>query len=1057
MAAAAPAPSPRQVRFTTDEGTWISLDVSPDGRRIVFELAGDLYGLPVEGGRAERLTSGSAFDAQPRYSPDGQSIVFVSDRSGADNLWLLDAQGRMPRALTRETDAFFVSPAWTPDGSSIVASRSTTRTGHGREYQLFVYPLRANDDPRQLTGKASGEEVAGPADPAMVLGAAFGGTSSLFASVLVEPQWPIFSEWQIGVVDRSSGKVQRFTREMNGAVRPVLSPDGRYLVYGTQWERRSRLKLVDLASRESRWLGPDIERDASEETAPRRDLLPGAAFTPDSRAIIVAHHGKIWRVSVPDGDATPIPFSAEVDVTLAPAARFDYPLDERHVAARRIEYPQLSPDGRSLAFSALGKVWIRRIGSPPRQVSAGPGGAFFPAWSPDGEWLAYVTWDDLEGGAIWRVRTRTATQPEKLSPGRDFYEKLAYSADGARLVAARARFAERFGFSNETKGTGRGNSPEWVWLPSGGGAAVSITHINPPQSWGASSHYGRAHFRRGDAEHLYFSDPVDGLVSVRWDGTERQSLLRVQGEGFGKSEPAIELLLSPDGRRVAALLGNQLWLVEPSGGLPHADVLRLPGGAPAKRMSLEGADFPQWIRDGRSILWSLGATIFTQPVESATGRPERRDLSVRFPRPTPQGSLVLRGARVITMRGEEVIEKGDVLITGERIVAVGRLGTVRVPRGARILDVSGKTILPGYVDVHWHGSPPWGVHRTQVWEFQASLAYGVTTIRDPQPSTTDALTYADRISMGDVLGPRFFTTGPGIFESDGIRSLEDARAVARRYARFYRTETVKDYMTNADRQTHQWLVAAAREYRLTPTAEGNSDFKSSLTRILDGYGGQEHMATSAAYYGDLTRIIAASGITITPTPLQGQTGGQDFLARFVHESDLLRDPKARRFFPAEELEYLTVDARRGPLETRYTAQELAAQPISLRAAGGRIALGVHGAIEGLGAHWVLWTFVEGGMRPHDALRVGTLMGAQAIGHAADLGSIQPGKLADLQVLDGNPLEDIRQTLTLRYVSMGGWLYDAGTLEQLWPGRKPLGPQWWQGLGDPDCACALASH
>ncbi|MFC4312714.1 amidohydrolase family protein [Steroidobacter flavus] len=1036
----------RQVRFSTDEGTWISLDVAPDASSIVFELVGDLYVMPVGGGHARRLTDGPAFDAQPRYSPDGRSILFVSDRSGAENLWTLDVETSATRALTRETGAFFISPEWTPDGKQIVVSKSTKDVSHGRHYQLFVYSADGSAAARQLTGADSRQ----PPGSLAVLGAAFGNDSQrLFAAFQVKPKWPSTATWQIGTVDVASGVVKQLTEELNSAVRPIVSPDGRHLIYATEWEGRTHLKLLELASRKSRWLVSDIDRSA-RETAPRRDLLPSAAFTPDGDALIYSNHGRLWRVALADGAIRPVPFTADVDVQLAPLAHFEYSIDERHVDARRIEQPQLSPDGKMLAFSALGRIWMQdmRSRSRPRQVSDEGDTAFFPTWSPDGRWLAYVTWNDLQGGGISRVDVQGRRPPERLPVANDFYEKLAYSPDGRRFVAARSLFNERFSFYNENLGIGRGNSRELVWLPAEGGAATVITHINPVTYWGASSHYGRPHFSQ-DTTRLYFTDPVDGLVRVAWDGSQREAVLRIEGPGFAKQEIATEMMLSPDGTRVLSMVNNQAWLVdlpvraqsEPKLKLP---IVVLPADSPAlpsRRLSRQGADFPQWSADGRTVTWSLGSTFFIRDI--ATSRDERHDVLVRVPRDVPKGSIVLRGARAITMRGDEIIQPADIVVTDDRIVAVGAQGTLRVPKDARIFDVTGKTILPGYVDVHWHGAAPWGVHRTQVWEFQANLAYGVTGIRDPQPASMDALTYGDRIASGEVLGPRYFTTGRGIFVNDGIRSPEDARDIAERHAKFYRTETLKDYMTNADRQVHQWLMAGVREYKLTPTAEGNSDFKWSLTRVFDGFSGQEHMTTATPFYRDLALLFANSGITITPTVLEGQPGGQDRLERFVHEHGLHRDAKVRHFFPTAEIEALEVAARKGPLQSTYTSAELMAQPLAVLAAGGKIALGVHGAIQGLGAHWALWTYVDGGMRPHDALRAATIVGAEAIGHGKNFGSIEAGKLADLQVLEGDPLQDIRQSLSLRYVMINGRLYQTDELDQVWPQANQLSPQWWQ--------------
>src|SRR5688572_18059931 len=114
----------RKAEFTTTRGTWMSLDVSPDGQTLVFDLLGDLYTLPIGGGKATRLTSGFAYDAQPRWSPDGKRIVYLSDRSGGDNLWIMSADGRDTVQLTKGNDTQYISPEWTPDGKYIVASKA---------------------------------------------------------------------------------------------------------------------------------------------------------------------------------------------------------------------------------------------------------------------------------------------------------------------------------------------------------------------------------------------------------------------------------------------------------------------------------------------------------------------------------------------------------------------------------------------------------------------------------------------------------------------------------------------------------------------------------------------------------------------------------------------------------------------------------------------------------------------------------------------------------------------------------------------------------------------
>lgn len=1042
----------RRLQFTAQEGTWMSLDVSPDGRTIVFDLLGDLYTLPIAGGEAKRLTSGSAFDAQPRFSPDGRAIVFVSDRSGDDNLWIVAADGGVPRPVTQESDRIFVSPEWTPDSEWLIVSRSTETSVniYGRDMDLVLYPA---------SGASSGTPLTGlPADGnarLSVLGAAFGADPRyVFASrgVLRE-----FGSWQLVRLDRATGLVEPWGRRFGGGLRPALSPNGRHLVYATRLAGRTMLNLVELSSGDERTLLPVIDQDEQEGWAPLRDLASGASFTPDSAALVISQGGKIWRVAVPDGTVTSIPFRAAVDVGLAPQSQQEYPLATGDVKARRIEQPRHSPDGRSIAFSALGRIWVQAAPvdsagvtelPPPRQLSAEGDGAFFPTWSPDGRYLAYVTWNDLEGGAIWRVRADGRAKPERLTREQAFYEQIEYSPDGRRIVSIASPRALRFGLLSEPEPLLRG---ALVWLPADGGATTVIAQVrDAPVGQLRSIRAGTPHFTQ-DPTRVFFKDPVDGLVSVRWDGSERRVVLRAEGWDGMKLMRVLadEILISPDGRRALALLNNQVWLIDLPDVVGRAETVILPSDnavLPATRLTRIGADFIEWARDSTAARWALGSSVFSQRLSHASGgpvSPSRLDLTVSMHRGVRQGTLLLRGARVITMRGDEVIENADLLVNGNRIAGVASRGSLQIPAGTQIIDMSGKTILPGFVDIHDHMWPAWGVQRRQVWQYVANLAYGVTSTRDPQTETLDVLTYADRVALGDILGPRIFSTGRAIYTAEDLRSAADARDVAQRYGEFFRTETVKSYRVGG-RRARQWLVNAARQWRLTPTAEGNGDLKMNLTAAMDGFAGVEHSFAPATVYQDVIELFAASGITYTPTILEGvpRLEGEHL---FYREFDVYNDAKMRRFVPEPEL------ARKAlrPWMTlahpnQFSTAEVAAQAAKTLAAGGRIGLGSHGALPGLGSHWELWLLGSGGMRAHDALRIATLMGAHAIGHARDLGSAEPGKLADLQVLERNPLDDLRNSLSISHVMADGRLYDASTMNEVWPQRRSLERQWWWG-------------
>lgn len=1035
----------RQLRFTTDEGTWMSVDVSPDGRTLLFDLLGDLYTLPIAGGKATRITSGMAFDAQPRWSPDGRSIVYVSDQSGADNIWIADADGRNARAVTREVRTQFISPEWTPDGAFIVVSKSMEMVNRPQNFQLFMYHT-SGGTPVQLTGAAA--PTSSPSDsaafrPSVVLGAAFGDNPrQAWVSVSTGRG---YGNTQLALLDRESGRLYKRSEEIAGALRPVASPDGKWLVYGTRRDGVTALKLVELSSGDERWLVNAVDRD-DQEGSGTRDLMPGASFTPDSRALIATYRGKFWRIEIPDGRATQIPFSADVDVGLGALARFDYPAGDSMVSARRIEQPHRSPDGRWLAFSALGRLWVKSLApgntAPPRRIDQGDDGAFFPAWSPDSKWIAYATWNDLEGGDIWRVRVDGTTKPERLTRQHAFYEKLAWAPDGKKIVAARGPRYQRIGFFDELR-TGRPQSRELVWIPAAGGEATTITPVNTAARW-ASQHYGLPHFTT-DSTRLWFTDAVDGLVSVRWDGSDRRNILRVNGWEWTRNPPALadEILMSPNGTQVLALVNAQVWLIDVPPTGQKLPTLFLPSSTPslpARRLTTVGADFMEWGSDGTSVHWALGDSYWSNDLRGVTSEVKA---TVRLPRETPRGTVALRGARVVTMKGDEVIENADIVVKDNHIAALGARGSVTIPSGAREIDVAGKTIIPGYVDIHAHMWAPWSVHRKQVWEYLANLAYGVTATRDPQTMTPDVITYADEVATGDIIGPRIFSTARGIFAAEDINTLEDARNVARRYGDYYKTETIKNYIVG-DRLQRQLLVMAAREHNLTPTSEGTSDFKMNLTLAFDGFGGVEHELSLVNIYGDVVRLMAESGITYTPTMIVTGAGlaGENLWYRDVNVHD---DAKLARFLPHEELDRRTLRRTVLAVPNQYAVKDVATSARKIFDAGGKIALGAHGQLQGMGAHWELWMLQSGSLTNHQTLRVATMYGAEAIGQAKNLGSIEVGKFADLQVLDRNPLEDIRNSMSIRYVMINGRLFDAASLAEVWPRARALPKQWWQAV------------
>jgi dipeptidyl aminopeptidase/acylaminoacyl peptidase len=1061
----------RNVSFDASEGTWISLDVSPDGRTIVFELLGDLYTTPIGGGTATRLTSGPAFDSQPRWSPDGKRIVFLSDRSGAENVWLCDADGSKTKALTKGTNNLYASPEWTPDGNFIVVSRSSGVLGS--VYELWLIHKDGG------SGAAMLRVQAGPnlPPPMNTLGAAFGKdpryiwVSRHRGGFGYNLQYPL---WQLAIYDRQNGRLFAQTDLYGSGMRPALSSDGKWLVYATRYDAETGLRLRDLASGDEKWLVYPVTRD-DQESRFTRDLYPGYAFTPDNQALVVSYGGKIHRVAVPSGQVTEIPFTAKVDQQVGPLVHRPVRVDTGQVLVRQIRNATPSPDGRRLAFSALDRLYtIDLPNGTPRRLTSDTVKEQVPAWSPDGQWLAYVTWTD-QGGTLNKIRADGRSRPIRLTTDSAFYDTPVWSPDGARIVVVKGPRAPR---AQEHFAPGY----EIAWVPAAGGA---LTRISPINAW------GRPHFSR-DPNRIYIYEGPEGLVSMRYDGTDRRAHIRVTGYTYpgpgAQPDPAGEIVISPDSDRVLAQVGNYVYLVTLpfiGGETPVVNVSDPSASAfPTKRLTMIGGDFVGWTSNGRQAYWSIGRSFlrwdpavadsvdkikqrtdsiradslktdaFKALADSVQKRlrarsdslakqpaydPSRLDVAIRVPRDVPQGTVVLRGARIVSMKGNEVIENGDVVVTGSRIVSVGASGSA--PAAARVIDVSGKTIVPGFVDVHAHPWPTWGIHETQVWKYLANLAWGVTTTRDPQTATTDVLTYADLVETGEILGPRIYHTGPGVFWDEDFKSLEDTRNALRRYSEFYGINTIKMYMTG-NRKQRQWVIMAAKELGLMPTIEGGLDFKMNLTAVVDGYPGSEHSYPIMPLYKDAVQLIAQSGITYTPTLLVAY-GGPWAENYFYQHYDIHENAKVRRFVPHEEIDQ-RAERRPWVRENQHVFPRIASAANAILKAGGHIGLGGHGQMDGLGDHWELWAMAAGGMSNHDVLRVGTIEGANAIGMEQDLGSLEPGKLADLIVLDANPLEDIHNTNSVRYVMKNGRLYDGETLNEVWPRQRTLPKMWWWG-------------
>ena len=1083
-----PLKAEREARFTVDKATWLSLDVAPSGDQLALEILGDLYLLPIEGGAAQAISQGMGYDVQPRFSPDGKQIAFVSDRDGAIALWTLDLDGGEPEKLASPGErGDFASPEWSPDGQHVIVSKTSFGL---RGYELWAYHIdggkgvqitqsapEGNKTPRNQRHNALGA-VYSPDGRYLYYATKAGGFSYN----------QMFPQWRIARRDLREGTEDAIIEAQGSAMRPRLSPDGNLLVYGTRFEQNTGLRLRNLETGEDRWLAYPVQRD-DQESRYTRDLLPGYAFAPDGQSLFFTAEGGIRRLAIETGEIEDIPFTADVALGLGPSLQFPWRLGLGPVKARLIRAPALSPDGAKAAFSAFNRIHLHEIeGGVTTALSPDGLEAFHPAFSPDGKQVAFVSWSD-EGGHIWRMRTSGRGQPRRLTERPGFYSDPVFSPDGERIVALRATSHERrqreFDFGTPT-------GADLVWLPANGGPATTIM---PARGYGPP-HFGP----EDDRIYLYAAaNPFgaaegSGLMSVRYDGTDRRLLLSATGPGIYSAEGevgAADIRLAPDGSHALIHHANQLYLARLlNRNLGNVTLSLADPSLPLVRLTDVGADFFGWSASGTELHWSAGNRLYQRAVadvafdandkddqdkggEEGQGEqsepeddgaseagndaeadqkplleadPSVRSLAIEIyrPRHRPEGKVALIGARIHSMAADALpMEDGVVLIEADRILAVGERGAVDIPADAERIDLQGKIILPGYVDTHAHFRVLRRVHGGSNPTFLANLAYGVTTGLDVQPSTTDILAYEDLIDAGLLIGPRALSTGPGIFNHNEFRSARHAEAVLTRYRDHYRVHNLKAYISGNRRQ-RQWLAQAAHKLKLMPTTEGALDMKLNMTHAIDGFSGNEHNFPIVDLHADTVELVTRSGMSYTPTLLVAY-GGPWAENYFYTTESPHDDPKLRRFTPLPFLAARTL-RRVWFHEREYSFPQVAANAAKIIRAGGRVGVGGHGQLQGLGYHWELWALASGGLTPTEALTAATRHGAEIIGVAQDIGTVETGKLADLVVLNSDPMDNIRNTADLALVVKGGEVFEADTLNQIWPERKPLPPQWWQEQG-----------
>ena len=1026
-----PGPS-RDIPIDVTRGTWMSVDVSPDGRMIAFDLLGDIYVMPIEGGEARAIASGVAWEMQPKWSPDGRHIAFTSDRGGGDNIWIMDADGANPVQVSKESFRLLNQPEWTPDGQFIVARKHFTSSRSLGAGEIWMYHRSGGGGvqmtERRTQQKDTGEPAVSPDGRYIYFSddATPGGTFEYSKDVNTQI-------YVIRRLDRETGQIEPYITGPGGSIRPTPSPDGKSIAFIRRVRYQSVLYVMDIESGRETPVFSGLDR-ALQETWAIHGVYPAISWTPDNRSLVFWADGRLQRVDVASGAVADIPFHVADTRRVQEAVRFPVEVAPDAFDVKMIRWARPSPDGSRVVFEALGNLWIRDLpgGEARRLTRQNDHFELYPNWSRDGRSIVYTTWDDEELGSI-RVVPASGGTGRTITSRPGHYVEPTFSPDG-RTVVYRTVSGGDLTSALWSRDTG-------VYrIPAGGGEPVFVTDDGVAPQFGADG--DRLFLTGRDGDHRT-------LFSVDLDGDDARTHLR--------SEWAAEFALSPDGNWVGWTERFNAY-VAPFVAAGRPVTISAEGKSlPQARVTRDAGEWLSWSGDSRRLQWSLGPELFTRDlnqsfafVEGAPEElptPDERGINLGFtvPADVPEGRIALTGARLITMNGDEVIENGIVVIDGNRIETIGSLASTTIPAGIPTLDMTGKTIMPGLIDAHWHGS----MGDNEIIPEQsrinyAALAFGVTTIHDPSNDTSEIFAHSELARAGRVVGPRIFSTGTILYGATTaftaqVDDLDDALSTLRRM-RAAGAWSVKSY-NQPRREQRQQIIEAARQLGMMVVPEGGSLYQHNMSMIVDGHTTIEHSIPLARLYDDVHQLWRQTEVAYNPTLVVAYGGsyGENY---WYQESDVWDHPILTQYVPRR-----TLDARARRPESlpdnEWNHISVAREAHRLNQQGVDVLIGAHGQREGLGAHWELWSLAQGGMQPLDVIRAGTLSGARALGMDRDLGSLEPGKLADMVVLDANPLENIRNTTSIAYTIANGRVYDSG-MNEVAPRQRPRRPFWFAG-------------
>ncbi len=1028
-----PPGSFKEVEFTVNEGTWMNLDVSPDGKTIAFDLLGDIYSLPLAGGTAQVLQSGHAWQSQPRFSPDGKKLSFTSDGGGGDNVWTMNADGSSAKQVTTENFRLLNNAVWSADGNYLIARKHFTSTRSLGAGELWMYHTTGGEG-IQLTQKKNKQQDLN--EPSVSADGRY-----VYYSEDMYPggyfQYNKDPNNEIYVIKRydfQTGETELITGGAGSACRPQISRDGKTLAFVRRVREQTVLFLRDLASGEEWPVYDQLSKDQMEAWC-IFGAYTGYSWLPDNKHIVIWAKGKLVNVDITTSQAQNIPFTVTSKHRIYNALRFKNNAAPENTDVKMIRNAVTSPDEKTLVFNAAGFLWKKQLpdGKPVR-LTNGMDFEFEPSFAVDGSKLTYVSWNDEQMGAVMVYDFKTA-KATKVTTEKGIFRTPAFSPDAKTIAFWKEEGNDHQGFAFSVK-------PGTYTVPATGGNAT-FHFYNGAQA---------PKFSGNGKQLLYFIDQGDSKSLCSYDLTERTH------RNLASSQYAWEIVPSPDNQWIAFRELHKVYICAFPATGKTLDLSKDMGQVPSNVVTRDAGQSLHWSSDSKKLHWTLGGEYFTREINKTfdfvAGAPDSLPgidstglkIGLTLPSDKPKGTIALTNARIITMNAaNEVIENGTIVVKENKIVALGK--NVSIPADAKVVDCAGKTIMPGIVDVHAHlGTFRQGLSPQKQWSYYANLAFGVTTTHDPSSNTEMVFSQSEAVRAGHMVGPRIFSTGWILYGAEGdfkatINNYDDA------YSAIYRTKacgafSVKSY-NQPRREQRQQVITAARNQQVEVVPEGGSFFYHNMSMILDGHTGIEHNIPVAPVYDDVVKLWGASNTGYTPTLIvaYGAINGENY---WYQKTNVYDHKRLMQYYPRAILDSRARHRTMIPDEEYTNGHILISQSCKkLADAGVKVNLGAHGQLQGLGAHWELWMLAQGGMSPMQALRCATMNGASYIGMDDQIGSLEVGKLADLVVLDKNPLDDIRNSEFVRYTMANGRLYDTETMNELGNGDRKRTKFWWE--------------